>query len=183
MAIVHHPGKKHVNADALSSDVVQPCKPLTKSVRLEDLPRGCCRYCRRAYERWQDFKEEVDDITPFTSLFAEKEEQAADSSRQQCGVEELNSSVRQLLASGPEDLDSRQAGGQLPKVSLAVIRDESVELQCKIDYLTVRQLSGNGNDPAGAGCDASRISLSSYSAEEIAARRASFPPSYLLPRI
>ena len=76
--------------------------------------------------------------------------------------------MRQLLVSGSEDLDSRRADGQLPKVSLAVIRDESVEPQCKIDYLTGRQLSGDSNNPAGAGCDASGIPLSSYSAKEIA---------------
>ena len=34
MTIVHRPGKKHVNADALSRDVFQPCKPLAKSVCL-----------------------------------------------------------------------------------------------------------------------------------------------------
>ena len=67
------------------------------------------------------------------SLFTEKEKQPTDSSRQQRGVEELNSSIRQLLASGTVDLDSRRAGGQLPKVSLAVIRDESVEPQSKIE--------------------------------------------------
>ena len=72
MTIVHCPGKKHVNANALSRDVVQPCK-LAKSVGLEDLPFGGCRYCRRAHERWQNFNEEVDDIIPLTSLFAEKE--------------------------------------------------------------------------------------------------------------
>ena len=105
MAIVHRLGKKHVNADALSRDVVQPCKPLSKLVRLEDLPCGGCRYCRRAHERWQDFNEEVDDIIPLTSLFAEREEQPADPSPQQRGVEELNSVVRELMASGPVDLD------------------------------------------------------------------------------
>ena len=95
----------------------QPCKPLAKSVCKKDLPCGGCRYCRRAHERWQDFKEEVDDITPLTSLFVKKEEQPADPSPQQRGVEELNSVVQELLASGPLDLDSRQASGQLPKVS------------------------------------------------------------------
>ena len=64
MTIVHRPGKKHVDADALSRDVVQLCKPLSKLVHLEDLPCGGCRYCRRAHERWQDFNEEVDDIIP-----------------------------------------------------------------------------------------------------------------------
>ena len=83
MAIVHRPCKKHVNADELFRDVVQPCKPLAKSVYLEDMSCGGCRYWRRAHEIWQDFKEEVDDIIPLTSLFAEKEKQPADSSHQQ----------------------------------------------------------------------------------------------------
>ena len=46
-----------------------------------------------------------------------------------------------------------------------------MEPQCKIYYLTVRQLSGDSNDPAGAGGDASGISLSSYSAEETAKKQ------------
>ena len=115
-----------------------------------------------------------------TSLFAEKKEQPPDSSHQQRGVEGLISVVRQLLASGPVDLDSRQAGGQLPKVSLAVIRDESVKPQCKIDYFTVRLLSGDSNDPAEAGCDGSGISLSSYSAEEIAKKQRDEPVFHCL---
>ena len=110
-----------------------------------------------------------------TSLFAEKVKQPADSPHQQRRVKELNSVVRQLLAPGPVDLDSRRAGGQLPKVSLAVIRDEYVEPQCKIHYLTVRQLSGDSNDPTGTGGDASGISLSSYSAEEIAKKQRNEP--------
>ena len=101
--------------------------------------------------------------------------QPADSSHQQRRVKELNSVVRQLLAPGPVDLDSRRAGGQLPMVSMAVIRDEYVEPQCKIYYLTVRQLSGYNNDSAGEGCDASGLSLSSYSAEEIAKKQRNEP--------
>ena len=182
MAIVHRPGRNHVNADALSRDVVQPCKPLDKSVCLKVLPCGGCRYCRRAHVRWQDFNEEVVDIISLTSLLAEKGEQPAASSGQECDVE-LNSAVRQLLASGPlddNDLDLGLPGGQLPRVSLAVIRDESVKPQYKIDYLTVRQLSGDSNGPAAAGCDASGISLSSNSAKEIAKKRRNEPVFHCL---
>ena len=96
MVNVHRPGKKHFNADALSRDVVQPCKPLAKSVCLEYLHCGGCRYCRRAHERWQDFNEEVNDIIPLTSLFAEKGEHPAASPGQESDVE-LNSVVRQLF--------------------------------------------------------------------------------------
>ena len=79
MAIVHLPGKTYVNADALCRDVIQLCKPLIKSIHIEH-------------------------IIPLTSLFAEKEKQPADSSYQQRGVEELNSTERHVLASGPLDL-------------------------------------------------------------------------------
>ena len=68
----------------------------------------------------------------------------------------------------------------MPKVSLAVIRDESVIPQCKIDYLTVWQLSGDSNDPAGAGCDAMGVSLSSYSAEEIFKKQCDEPVFHCL---
>ena len=51
MVIAHRPGIKHIKADSLSRDVVQPCKPLNKFVCLEDLPCVGCRYYRRAHER------------------------------------------------------------------------------------------------------------------------------------
>ena len=105
-----------------------------------------------------------------TSLFAEKEEQSVDSSHQQRGVEELNSLVDQLLASGPVDLDSHLADGRLPKVSLAVIQDESVEPRCKSTILPCESKA-----PAWTGCDASGISLSPYSAEEIAKKQRDEP--------
>lgn len=82
MAIVRLSGKPRVNANALCSDVVQPYKPLTKSIHIEALHCGGCRYCRRAHERWQYFNEEVDDIILSTSLFAEKEKQLIGSSHQ-----------------------------------------------------------------------------------------------------
>lgn len=78
-------------------------------------------------------------MIPLTYLFAEKEEQPAYSAHQQRGVEDLNSSVRQLLASWPVDIDSSLADGRLLQISLTVIQDEYVEPRCKIDYHTVRQ--------------------------------------------
>lgn len=35
MTIIHRPGKKHLNADALSRDVIQPCGPLGLTVALK----------------------------------------------------------------------------------------------------------------------------------------------------
>ena len=56
-------------------------------------------------------------------------------------------------------------------MSLAVVRGKSMEARCKLDYFIVRKLFGDCNCSARAGCDASGISLSSYSAEEIAKKQ------------
>ena len=68
MKIEHRPGKKHVNADALSREIVDECKRYSTHVPLADLPCGGCKYCTRAHEKWQDFAEKVDDVIPLILL-------------------------------------------------------------------------------------------------------------------
>lgn len=55
MTIIPRTGKNHLNADALSRDVIQPCGPLGLTDLLKD---HYCHYCRRAHERWQDSQDE-----------------------------------------------------------------------------------------------------------------------------
>ena len=47
MKMEHRPGKKHVNADALSHEIVDACKRYSTHVQLADLPCGGCKYCTR----------------------------------------------------------------------------------------------------------------------------------------
>ena len=63
MKIVHRPGKKHVNADALSREANPMCETPSPS----SLPCGGCNYCVRAYKRWSDFNSEVDDVEPLST--------------------------------------------------------------------------------------------------------------------
>lgn len=63
----------------------------------------------------------------------------------------------------------------MPKVSLAVVLDESVQARCKFDYFILRKLSGDCNGPEGAVCDASGKFLSSNSGEEIAKKQRDHP--------
>lgn len=71
MQIEHRPGRKHVNADALSRDVVPTYMPLGNNVRLQELPCGGCTYCTRAHDKWQDFLAEVYDVVPLAQLLQE----------------------------------------------------------------------------------------------------------------
>jgi hypothetical protein len=71
MKIVHRPGSRHVNADALSREANPVCeKPGPSS-----LPCGGCNYCERAYARWAEFNSEIDDVVPLSLFgpFAESE--------------------------------------------------------------------------------------------------------------
>ena len=71
MKIVHRPGRRHVNADALSREANSLCeKPGPSS-----LPCGGCNYCERAYARWAEFNSEIDDVVPLSLFgpFAESE--------------------------------------------------------------------------------------------------------------
>ncbi|KAH3755408.1 hypothetical protein DPMN_190104 [Dreissena polymorpha] len=64
MQIVHRPGNKHGNADALSRLGVDTDNHYEHGVRLVDLPCGGCPKCKRAEEKWSKFIEDVDNVVP-----------------------------------------------------------------------------------------------------------------------
>ncbi|VDI46658.1 Hypothetical predicted protein [Mytilus galloprovincialis] len=68
MLVQHRPGKKHVNADALSRipDTLNECNSYLPSIPLNNLPCGGCKYCTRARNQWSTFEEEVDFVKPQT---------------------------------------------------------------------------------------------------------------------
>ncbi|VDI08356.1 Hypothetical predicted protein [Mytilus galloprovincialis] len=68
MLVQHRPGKKHVNADALSRipDTLNECNSYLPSIPLNKLPCGGCKYCTRARNQWSTFEEEVDFVKPLT---------------------------------------------------------------------------------------------------------------------
>ena len=69
--IVHRPGKKHGNADALSRAPtlyeVKGCDEYQAGVPLGSLPCGGCPYCSKRHAEWSDFHENVDDVVPLKS--------------------------------------------------------------------------------------------------------------------
>ena len=62
MLIQHRPGKKHLNADALSRipETLEYCPNYRSGFKLEHLPCQGCPYCTRAHNNWSNFLEEVD---------------------------------------------------------------------------------------------------------------------------
>ena len=65
MEIQHRPGRKHVNADALSRmPHTYGAADTAMAVHLKDLPCGGCQKCTRAHESWNTFAETVDDVAP-----------------------------------------------------------------------------------------------------------------------
>lgn len=66
MHIIHRAGKKHLNADALSRmpDDLVFCSNYEAEKKVEDLPCGGCKFCKRAHEQWERFEEEVDYFVP-----------------------------------------------------------------------------------------------------------------------
>ncbi len=71
--VIHRPGRKHQNADALSRADPDPteCKEYAARVKLEQLPCGGCTTCQRRQREWATFESEVDDVVPLTVGSAE----------------------------------------------------------------------------------------------------------------
>ena len=117
MKIEHRPGKKHVNADALSREIVDEGKRYSTHVQLADLP--CGEYCTRAHEKWQDLAEEVDDVIPLAQLF---QEIPTDDPAVGGGLTNVESKVKELRGHGVWDDDADET--TLPSVRLLVNKDE-----------------------------------------------------------
>lgn len=67
MTVVHRPGSKHVNADALSRiPEDRLCDQYRLGTELSTLPCGGCAYCQRVHSRWGSFAEDVDEAVPLT---------------------------------------------------------------------------------------------------------------------
>ena len=65
MQLIHQPGVKHVNADALSRlpDKLKYCDGYKAGVPLQNLPYGGCAFCTRAFRKWGEIERTVDDVT------------------------------------------------------------------------------------------------------------------------
>ena len=66
MTIVHRKGREHTNADALSRMpvVFGHWDGKYPEIRLEDLPCGGCKFCKKAHLDWGPFLDAVDDAIP-----------------------------------------------------------------------------------------------------------------------
>ena len=70
MTVLHRPGKKHQNADALSR--IPESDNFCENYRLggllpDSLPCGGCSYCRKAHINWSHFVDVVDEVIPLAS--------------------------------------------------------------------------------------------------------------------
>ena len=66
--ILHRKGTDHQNADSLSHirDQLKECDCYRAGSKVEELPCGGCKYCRRAHQQWARFNEDVDDVIPLS---------------------------------------------------------------------------------------------------------------------
>jgi hypothetical protein len=64
--IQHRPGTQLVAPDALSrlDDPLVTCECYSSGSKPEDLPCGGCPFCRRCFEQWSQFEEDVLDVMP-----------------------------------------------------------------------------------------------------------------------
>ena len=68
MVVKHRPGKKHINADALSRlPDDKPCPSMRLTVDPTDLPCGGCTYCTKVHRNWSAFAQDIDDAVPLTA--------------------------------------------------------------------------------------------------------------------
>lgn len=65
MEILHRPGNKHTNANALNRipDDRPVCDCYAAGASPESLP---CGYCVRAHSQWSRFATDVDDVVPLS---------------------------------------------------------------------------------------------------------------------
>ena len=64
MVVTHRPGKKHINADALSRiPNKHPCKEMKPGMNISKLPCGGCKYCTTVHQNWTVFAQEIDDVS------------------------------------------------------------------------------------------------------------------------
>ena len=47
-------------------DPLKECDCYRAGSRVEELPCGGCKYCRRAHQQWAGFNEDVDDVIPLS---------------------------------------------------------------------------------------------------------------------
>jgi len=65
MVVTHRPGKKHINADALSHIPDEPSfKEMKPGMDISKLLCGGCKYCTKAHQNWTVFAQEIDDVVP-----------------------------------------------------------------------------------------------------------------------
>ena len=63
MVINHRPGKKHINADALSRRPIgDSCGHYQHVSDISTLPCGGCSYCRKVQTDWGDFEDSINDV-------------------------------------------------------------------------------------------------------------------------
>lgn len=78
MTVIHRPGKKYGNADALSRAAGEkPCPEMKVMIDPTQFPCGGCRYCTRAHTNWSKFNEDVDDVVPLGKTVEKTEAHAA----------------------------------------------------------------------------------------------------------
>lgn len=78
MTVIHRPGKKHGNADALSrAPGEKPCPEMKVMIDPTQFPCGGCRYCTRAHTNWSKFTEDVEDVVPLGKTVEKTEAHAA----------------------------------------------------------------------------------------------------------
>lgn len=94
MEILHRPGKKHTNADALSRipDDGPICDCYAAGASPESLPCGGCGYCVRAHNQWSRFSMDVDDLVPLSRKCA-----PADNSQMEKPEDAFNIRAAKLL--------------------------------------------------------------------------------------